>query len=428
MYKDHITKWGLDKRNKEHEIMAIVRKKRERDAVGKPSEFRIRGRIVSIEDLHRYLKRKGMSVEDAVAWRAATPPSLRCLTPEAVPSSPANPEIFEARRRILVSIRSYVLGSFESNTWSLSRDGEYCVNVKRTNIFFTDTCINSLSAAYSLLKMGSFQKAGNFLVKGSAIIREVILEQYPRMLARLFDVVVVLRKDGWIDCSNIILNQFSEMAATVLTDMHPLRKIFKGLVSFDLELAEDLLISAWKSYIDVFEQTLGSSSLPAIQNRIDYIYWIICDREPNIAEGQLRSMVDKCKEVHGNLDHRYMQALWGLANFLFIQGRTRDAATTTEELINCANERKSRLATQFWCQGMELLACCHHRNYDDELAGSTLRQAIDVSGTTWGWHDAYTLQLLTILDAWLTEFGKHDEAAEVSEQVAGILRQSNDFL
>src|SRR5450755_4718118 len=108
MYKTHITKWELDKRNKEHEVMAIVRKKCQRDAVGKSSEFHIRGRLVSIEDVHRYLKRKGMSVEDAIARRAATPPNLRCCTPEAVPSSPTNPEIFEVHRRILVSVRNHV--------------------------------------------------------------------------------------------------------------------------------------------------------------------------------------------------------------------------------------------------------------------------------------------------------------------------------
>jgi hypothetical protein len=75
MYKMHITKWELDKRNKEKEVMAIVCKKRQRDTKGKRSEFYIRGRLVSIEDVHRYLKRRKMSVEDAIARRVATPDS-----------------------------------------------------------------------------------------------------------------------------------------------------------------------------------------------------------------------------------------------------------------------------------------------------------------------------------------------------------------
>jgi hypothetical protein len=428
MYKNHITKWELDKRNKEQEVMAIVRKKCHRDAVGKRSEFRIRGRIVSIEDVHRYLKRKGMSIEDAIARRAATPLNLRCRTPETVPSSPANPEIFEAHRRILVSIRNYVLGSIESKTWFRDRDDDYFVSAKDGVAHAANKFMDSLFSAHSLLQAGSFQKAGIFLIRGSAAIRDVLLEEYPRTLGRLFEIVFLLREGGWIDCSNIILNQFSKMAAAVLTDMHPLRTIFKCLVSFNLELAEDLFISAWESFTDLFEQTLGSSSLDFIQTRSDYIYWIVRDQDPNIAEGQLRSMAEKCKERHGNLDRRYEEALLGLAEFLRIQQRTRDAAAAAEEVIRSASECKSQDAPLRWCKGMNLLALCHYCNFDNELAESTLRQVLDVCGKTWGWQNVYTLRLLARLEQWLTEFGKDDEAAEVSEQIAEILRQSNDFV
>jgi hypothetical protein len=428
MYKDHITKWELDKRNKEREVMAIVRKKRQRDAVGKASEFRIRGRIVSIEDVHRYLKRKGMSIEDAIARRAATPPNLCCRTPDAVPSSPANPEIFEAHRRILVSIRSYVLGSVESKTWFVDGDSDDLVSTKGIPAKAMHNCADSLFNACSLLEMGSFQKAGKFLVKGSALIRDVLLEECPRLLIKLFEIVFLLRLGGWIDCSNIILNQFSEMAATVLIEMHPLRTIFKCLISFDLELTEDLFVSAWETFTDAIEQTSDSSSPDSIRSRVGYIYWIVRGRDPNIAEGQLRSMVEKCKETHGTLDRRYMEALLGLADFLSVQGRIRDATAVLEELIRRANKCNSQYAPAMWCYGMESLANCQHRNYDDELAESTLRQAINVSGNRCGWQNGYILQLLTKLEGWLTEFGKHDEAAEVSEQTAEILRQSNDFV
>jgi hypothetical protein len=426
MYKDHITKWGLDKNNKEYEVMAIVRKKCQRDAVGKPSEFRIRGRIVSIEDVHRYLKRKGISIEDAIARRAATPPNLRCSTPEAVPSSPANPQIFEAHRRILVSLRSYVLGSLESETWILDRDGYYLVSAKGAVANAVNNCMDSFICAYSLLEMGSFQKAGNFLVKGSAYIRDVLWEEHPSMLTKLFEVIFLLRSGGWIDCSNTILNHVSKMAATVLIEMHPLRTIFKCLISFDLELIEDLLTSAWESLTDVIEQTLGSLAHDSIESRTDYIRRIVRGRDPNTAEGQLRSMAEKCKEVHGNLDHRFMVALLGLTDCFRVQSRIRDAAAAAEEVIRCASESNSGSAPDMWCYGMAILALCHYHNFDDELAESTLRQVIDVNATCLGWQDAYTLRLLTKLEAWLTEFGKHDEAAEVSEQI--VLRQSNDFL
>lgn len=428
MYKVHITKWELDKRNKEHEVLAMARKKRQRDAVGKRSEFRIRGRIVSIEDVHRYLKRKGMSVEDAIARRAATPPNLRCCTPESVPRSPADPKTFEVHRRILVSVRNHVFGSVESKTWFLCRDDNCFASGKGMVATVSDTCMFSFLNAYNYLVIGSFQKAGNFLVRGSAFIRDVLLEEYPRMLNRLFEVLVVLRKGGWIDCSKIILNQFSEMAATVLIEMHPLRTIFKCLISCDPELAADLLTSVWESYADIFEQTFGSSSLASIRNRADYIYWIVRNRDANIAEAQLRSLVKKCEEAHGNLDPRYMEALLTLSDFLFTERQTRDAATVAEVLINCASESKSAHAIRFWCDGMELLARCQYENLDDKLAELNLRQAVDMRATTWGWQNSYTLILLTTLELWLTEFGKHGEAVKVSEQIAEISRQSNFFV
>ena len=406
--------------------MAIVCKKRQRDTEGKRSEFYIRGRLVSIEDVHRYLKRRRMSVEDAIARRVATPPNIRCYTPKAVPCSPTNPEIFETHQRILVSIRSYVLGSVESRMWFRGSDDDLFANAKSPAATATMACINSLFSAYSLLQFGSFQKVGNFLVKGSAVIQDVLLEECPRMLAKVFEIMFLLRKGGWIDCSNIILNQFSKMAATVLIEMHPLRTLFECLVSYDLELAEDVLISAWESFTDVFEQIFGSSSLGSIQNRADYVYGIIRGRDPDLAEAQLRSMVEKCKEVHGNLDIRYMEALCGLSNFLLLQLRFRDAAAAAEEVIHCASE--SQDAAEMWCYGMRSLADCQYCNCDSELAESTLRQVIDVCGKTWGRQDTYTLWHLTSLEQWLTTFGKDDEAAEVSEQIAEILRQSNDFV
>lgn len=119
---------------------------------------------------------------------------------------------------------------------------------------------------------------------------------------------------------------------------------------------------------------------------------------------------------------------WGLSNFLRLQRRFRDAAVAAEEVIRCASESKSQAAAEMWCYGMRSLADCQYCNCDNELAKSTLCQVIDVCGKTWGWQDAYTLRHLTSLERWLTTFGKDDEAAEVSEQIAEVLRQSNDFV
>jgi len=402
--------------------MAIVRKKSQRDAVGKASEFHVRGRVIGIEDVHRYLKRKGISVEDAIARKAATPPDLHCCTPEAVPSSPSNPKIFEAPRQIFVSIRSYVLGSFESNIWLVADDKEVIINTKSSGTSIMDTFVNSLYTAYNLLEQRSFPQAGKFLDKGSALIHDLLLEDNPRMLVGLLDVMSLMLRSGWSECSNLILNHASNMAAIVLPDMHPLRRIFNNLILLGPELAEDIIANAWKSFLDVFEQTSGSSTVDFIQNWAEYIYIFIRLRDPDVVEGQLRSMVEKCKEVHGSLDCRYLAALLALADFLRVQRRYRDAAAAAKEVIHCASEGKFQFTAQARCRGMEVLARSQYGNFDDELAESTLRQAIATSSTEWGRQDANTLQLLTRLEQWLAVFGKLEEAKEVSMLLEEILK------
>jgi hypothetical protein len=90
MWKSKITEWGLDKNNKKEDVLAILRKKAERDAAGKKTVFKLRGREVDFKDIERYATRNHISettVGDLVASHPQTPPSLECLTPEPSPGT-----------------------------------------------------------------------------------------------------------------------------------------------------------------------------------------------------------------------------------------------------------------------------------------------------------------------------------------------------
>ena len=102
MYKSRITKWRLDKNCKAREMKAVARKKVARDAVGKATSFRIRGRTIDIEEVHRYYRRRnGLSLREVVAKDkspvADTPSAVDCLTPEASASPRANHSIHVLR-------------------------------------------------------------------------------------------------------------------------------------------------------------------------------------------------------------------------------------------------------------------------------------------------------------------------------------------
>jgi hypothetical protein len=90
MYKDRIKKRNLDKKTKEEEAWAILRKQMQREAAGRESAFRVRGKAVTIDDVLRYFKRKGILDPEARPQPPGppTPPAIECWTP--VPSP--NPE------------------------------------------------------------------------------------------------------------------------------------------------------------------------------------------------------------------------------------------------------------------------------------------------------------------------------------------------
>jgi hypothetical protein len=87
MYKTRIRQWRLDKTYKEAEARAILRIKKLRDAVGKDSIFRVRGKPVTVEKVHRYLKRKGVANPETEAQDpVSTPPDIQYWTPLSSPS------------------------------------------------------------------------------------------------------------------------------------------------------------------------------------------------------------------------------------------------------------------------------------------------------------------------------------------------------
>lgn len=133
MYKARFAKWGLHKYNRKDEMISILSKKTERAAVGKRSVFELQGRQVDMGNVERYLKRKGITIRDIMAWRATgatTPPGLRCSTPEPLRPYPAAPKIFHVPESLFADIRTYSVGSFEAGTWKSDGVGHLCFSIK----------------------------------------------------------------------------------------------------------------------------------------------------------------------------------------------------------------------------------------------------------------------------------------------------------
>ncbi|KAK3353779.1 hypothetical protein B0T25DRAFT_608241 [Lasiosphaeria hispida] len=130
MYKMRIKKWGLEKYNNMARVAYMVRLKRERDAVGKESDFTVRNRPVDWADIERYLKRKPdviAKIEGGVVEVGNAAMGIVCRTPSpdpavmlSVPPKLEGPRDVGATGDVLGLFRDYMDGSFDSGLWRYS--------------------------------------------------------------------------------------------------------------------------------------------------------------------------------------------------------------------------------------------------------------------------------------------------------------------
>ncbi|PSN71511.1 hypothetical protein BS50DRAFT_570851 [Corynespora cassiicola Philippines] len=85
MLKKRITKWSLDRKNKQSDMLTALQLAFHRKTQGKETIFRIRGRLVTLQEVERYFHRKGardlVSLVSAVDI-AKTSDQVECSTPE----------------------------------------------------------------------------------------------------------------------------------------------------------------------------------------------------------------------------------------------------------------------------------------------------------------------------------------------------------
>ena len=90
MLKKRIHKWGIDRKNKENDILAALRISLTRHSIGKRTSFRIRGRIVDETEVDRYLRRKG--IQDAKKFAESSTQADSSVVIPFTPSPSPRPE------------------------------------------------------------------------------------------------------------------------------------------------------------------------------------------------------------------------------------------------------------------------------------------------------------------------------------------------
>ena len=413
MYKTHIKQWGLDKKNKEPEMRAVVRKHKQRADQGKPSTIHIRGQIRTMAEVLHYLERKGVSIDEIIARRTSSP------TPEAVkfftpgPSPILTPQVLAVPEVMFRSIRDYIKASFDSGTWHGADLLIECRSTKDEDDAnnewgdFIDECY----LAFSLSQRKLSYEAEQTLSKAITRIKQILLAELPATLTELLRLFAYLRSQEEAETTTIILRQFSGMSKALWGSEHPLSRIYEQFDKIYQSDFEDVFIRCVEIVASYFESSFGPLHLSTLYSRIDLILVGTQNRIP-----KFQRLLREYENALRPEDVRVRQIRRWLAEECFGEGFYDDAMSLSQMNIAQYQDQSSmNIGPDDYSYNLSILAACQHALGEVDLGIATLHQAIDVSISQWGTQDTQARYWLLTLEDWYSEQGLSDSATMARE-------------
>jgi hypothetical protein len=418
MYKSRITKWKLDKNNKESEMLFILHKMTERAAVGKMSAFRVRGQNVDYQRVHTYFRRRG-GVPDIVRIASHNPPHITCRTPSPIPVSITPPTELHNLERVFVCISAYYEGSFSSGIW-IADDGDgFCVSIS-----VLDTKHQAQAADFVLC----CHQARHCFVSGSHVRGRRILSQACNLVHGMFktqdsdsprsiiEVINDLVHWGLKDIATSMLDYISAMAQAVLANHapnHPLLMFWHLLSRNKLDLLNNFP-SLYQRLLQCthaqFRAHLGQFHRTTSDIYMDFIGGTY-DGTSRTTEQLQRLYLDECRDALCDQHPVVLGAALHLATTLLHGEQYVEAQEIGLKVAaSCCLEVKLG-SGNIVALGVVAIAQRHLGKL--ESAESSMREAVRLAEQEWSKHDILVIELLTILQQWLREWERNIEADEL---------------
>jgi len=238
MYKTRIKKWQIDKNQKAWEVAHMLKIKQERDALGKRSEFIVRGRKVDWRKIEMYLKRdpvltrkldtnRGML--DMVVGNAS---GIICRTPSpdpAVEFSIPLPPIASPENRLPEELaritRDYCAGALDQGIWIRMPDGSYGSHRGMQTGPTLRTWAQNMRAARQLISTGSVGEGFRRLGDSMDAMQDLIKDEDPSLLFHMLGNTMGMTPDSK-DLGATICRHILALCNIVHGPQHPLTLMF----------------------------------------------------------------------------------------------------------------------------------------------------------------------------------------------------------
>ena len=133
----------------------------------------------------------------------------------------------------------------------------------------------------------------------------------------------------------------------------------------------------------------------------------------------LRDYLEDCKRTCGNDSSNICRVMFSLADNLCEQNQWADVEIVTEELV--ARSRVAEGQVYNVISGLEALAESQYHLNKPKLAERNIKEAIELTVSTEGERDLHIVPNLTMLEGWLREWGREEEADKLKEELDELI-------
>ncbi|KAH9216038.1 hypothetical protein DL95DRAFT_498935 [Leptodontidium sp. 2 PMI_412] len=494
MYKDRMGKWGLLKNIKEHEALAILRVKAERDAIGKDTLVEKHDQAVEIDRFLRHVRRKGLqpvaessvSVPNYISCR--TPPSSTLsdedgtgiVSGSAITLSPTTshhiniklalyeadkgwsespehldggeiqkthmryvlehptlnrtpepPAVLRIPEQLFHNISSYYASSVQDGSWLIrNRDGATTCEV---DDMYDPDQRNELQGHFAmagnLKERGSLVEFRRVLSKAFGLAPGIIQRSHPRTLDRLFSPLLWLIHRGLIEVALLFCKYIRSLSISLTSIQHPWGRIFLLLGNLDEASLEQVLIKAWQCNNDALGRGLNPFSDAGLLTRLNHIHHVYgtyhyADEtyDGQEADRLIWIIYDEYERASDKIATQIPTIMLSLGHSMLAQGKYEETENMGLEILSRARD-EPRISVNLRVDAMVLTARAQNYQRKNDLAESSMREAIRTLTDRWGHACPLSTQYVNLLGSWLQEWGRDEDAAElkrVADLVIGL--------
>ncbi|KAH8589406.1 hypothetical protein B0O99DRAFT_334567 [Bisporella sp. PMI_857] len=412
MYISRIQAWGLVKNKKEEDMLYIIRKSDQREAMGKKTSFIVHGRPVDYQEAYHYFQRKGKA-PSLTGPRPPTPPHIVCRTPSPPPTLRVPEQLF-------FTINNFYDGSFENKHWV--PNGDTCLSIKAGVTLDNQNIIETFGAycttALTFLNEKKYADARRILSIACGLIRPVIEAEDHMTLWCMCDTFCLFKGEGYSEIMLLILRYIYGLVSLYFPKNHPWAVIWHSLVSIAHEDMDDAIIKAYKCVADSLARSLGTYYPTAVNCFCDSL-----DREHgpgrrDAEEAILRKFLAESQKFFGGDHTVQIRILSRIAICARDQGHHEEHEAIALEII-----RLIPLRSKPYDLLHGLLHCSTARYNLGKFAGAEekLLEALEVMKQEWGKQHAWYINYARKYAVWLRGWGREAEAEEFEADTARLI-------